>query len=517
MTEKTVSNYLSNLEKNFVTDNSVLQRAIKFFHEFDQIEFDLGLIEDDQTTAIYHSWLPIVSVMGGNATIKADFLNRYLGTQHFSAFHHKLTVFLYNQAGSSVLPATALDDDPRYPFYQISERVDARIKGESERLNNYLELKTLNSPKLQGKLLIDIPSPDATPNNIIGSLLTKHSFEQSDLVLVFTSLFNQPSGFLDDIVNFIKQHQDGNKFVYLIDDNMATQASISAWQQKLGRLGLETGQFLILDALQNPNSADFYELEQRFAMAEFQRNYRILHALEKNIRNLENVVMAEVLEAANLWKERSTFCSLIILGFIATLAVFAEIEIGLLELLLDPIIGSIIILSVVAIMLPSHLLISRLQAKMSIIQLNKRQKRLHLLENLANFFEANVTMKNIMMPIVRLEGWDKKTKARLNQLSGQIKQSVQILNDNAEHYRNSIVTPKLNTASISQPVQQSIVTQQVITPVVQETVIQTQTPQVLSEPEPISFIQQPIVISTEIQPEKPKMDQKSALMKKFMR
>ena len=82
MTEKTASKYLLNLEKHFANDSPVLLKAAKIFHSLDQIEYDLGLIEMDETTACKSSWWPIVSLIGGNSTAKSRFVNSYLGTQH---------------------------------------------------------------------------------------------------------------------------------------------------------------------------------------------------------------------------------------------------------------------------------------------------------------------------------------------------------------------------------------------------------------------------------------------------
>ena len=121
MAEKTVSKYLSNLEKTFAKDNPVLLNAAKAFHNLDQIEYDLGLIENEETTASKYSWWPIVSLIGGNSTAKARFINSYLGTDQqpvgIQAASHKFSTLLYNdQAVPVTLPGTALDVDHRYPF-----------------------------------------------------------------------------------------------------------------------------------------------------------------------------------------------------------------------------------------------------------------------------------------------------------------------------------------------------------------------------------------------------------------
>ena len=160
MTEKTASKYLINLEKHFANDNPVLLKAAKVFHELDQIEYDLGLIDMDDTTACKNSWWPIISVLGGNSTAKSRFINSYLGAQQLhagiQASTHKFTVFLHNnQTNSATLPGTALDVDPRYPFYQISSKIEQLQKGEGDRVNSYLELKTIHSDHLKGKLIVD--------------------------------------------------------------------------------------------------------------------------------------------------------------------------------------------------------------------------------------------------------------------------------------------------------------------------------------------------------------------------
>ena len=91
-------------------------------------------------------------------------------------------------------------------------------------------------------------------------------------------------------------------------------------------------------------------------------------------------------------------------------------------------------------MVPIHLLISKLQAKLIINKLNERQKELHLMENLANLFEKNITFARMLMPITEPAGWNKKMKARLMQLTDKTKELVQSLNDNFGSYNEQIHT-----------------------------------------------------------------------------
>ena len=444
MPEKTASKYLLNLEKHFAHDNPALQRSVKIFHELDQIEYDLGLIDIDDTTASKNSWSPIVSFIGGNSTAKARFINNYIGAQQttsgIQASTHKFTVLLQSsQVSSATLPGTALDVDPRYPFYQMSKRIDQLQKGEGDRINSYLELKALNSDRLKGKLFIDSPNMGVLPASPINSMLVKHVIENSDLVLIFTDVFESGSPLLDDLTALINTHQDSNKFVYLIDEPIAAinpakaNDIILSWQRKLLAMDLHTGQFIIAPNHQhniNPQSTvDFSEIDQRMNNVTFDRTYRILSLLEKNIRDIEEVIIPEVKAGIALWKERVNLSSLVILFFIAMLAVFAEIETGILEVLIDPIIGPLALLGLLAIMIPTHILISKLHAKLIINKLNERQKELHLMENLAGLFEKNLTFTRMILPMYESVAWNKKIKARLLHLNDKTKDLVQSLND----------------------------------------------------------------------------------------
>jgi len=448
MTEKTASKYLLNLEKHFAADNPVLLKASKVFQELDQIEYDLGLIEMDETTASKNSWWPIVSLIGGNSTAKSRFINNYLGSDNlFSGIQtssHKFTVLLHNnQSNPATLPGTALDVDHRFPFYQISRKIDQQQQGEGDRINSYLELKTFNSDRLKNKLFIDAPNISAAPTNPVMSLLTKHIVDNSDLALIFTDVFDSTSPLVDELIENIVLNQDSNKFVYLIDRPTAmlnpssNSEIIASWQRKLAGLGLNTGQFVVLPSQEggsSQNSPEFSTIDLRITNVGYDRTYRVLSALEKNVREINNVVMPEVKKAIGLWKDRSTFSSLIVLGFIATIAIFAEIQTGILELLIDPIIGPAIIVTLIIIMIPVHVLFSKIQAKVIISQLSARQKELHLMEDLAGIFEKNLTFARMMLPIFEPVGWNKKTKLRLTQISNKAKDLVQLLNDNFSTY-----------------------------------------------------------------------------------
>ncbi len=436
MAEKHVSKYLVNLENQFAASSPVLHQASSLFNELDQLEFDLELIDQDDTSAKKTPWWPIVSTLGGHSASKNDFISRYLGTLTHTT-SHKFTVHQYTaQSHSATLPGTALDADHRLPFYQLSRELELLQKGEGEKINSYVELVTDTSTKLQNRLLIDAPVLSTEKASPMSTLLHKKVMDMSDLVLVFCDLFDADGELTNATVEHIKLNQDSNKFMYVIDhsaisldQNKINEVTIS-WRKRLSELGLHTGQVVVLT-----DSGNMFAIDQRVNQLENARNYRILHSLENSIRGLEDKVFPEVEEALNVWKDRAHTTILIVLGFIITLILFAEVSVGVLDLLLDHIIGPLFLILLMSVLLPLHLLVSRVHAGFLIDGLRDRQKKLNLTENLGTMFEKNVTLMGMLLPIARPVDKNKKTLARIKQLVEKCKDMVQELNDQFSHYQ----------------------------------------------------------------------------------
>ncbi len=437
MAEKTVSKHLINLEKQFAASNSVLQKATKVYHELDQLECDMGLLSPDETTARKSSWWPIISTVGGHSPSKNDFINRYLGS-HLHSTGHKFTVMQYTpQNTSATLPGTALDADHRLPFYQISRNIEQVAKGEGGKINAYMEMVTVNSEKLRGKLLVDTPVLSSQSDNPVNALLSRHIIEMSDLVLVFSDLFDAEPELINDTIKTIIQFQDTNKFLFVIDhseislDFRKVNEITSSWRRRLSDLGIHTGQFVVLSDDGNTTAID-----RRIDNLDNDRSYRVLSTLEKSIRDVDNVIIPEVGEAIELWKDRSNASTLIVLGFLITLILFAEISVGVLDFFLDPIVGPIIILVLITVLTPMHLIVSRVHARFIINKLHDRQKQLNLSENLAGLFEKSLTFWRTLLPIKEPVANNKKTRAKLAGLLEQTKDLVQELNDRFSHYQD---------------------------------------------------------------------------------
>ena len=430
MADKTVSKHLINLEKQFAATDPVLQKAVKVFQELDELEFEMGLIENDETTGRKCSWWPLISTVGGYSPAKSEFINRFLDA-HLHTTRHKFTVLQYTpQNASTTLPGTALDADHRLPFYQISREIEQAAPGEGSKVNSYLELVTANSAKLKNKLIIDTPVLNPAAENSVNALLRQHAIALSDLVLVFTDLFETDPEYNKDTVATIVKYQDTNKFLFVVDhselslDENKIHEITASWQRRLAEFGIFTGQFVVLS--QNTNTA---AIEQRINNLNSDRSYRVLESLENSIRAVDDVIVDEVESALATWKERSNATTLIILSFIIMLILFAEIAVGILDLFFDPIIGPAIVLGLIALLTPMHLLVSRVHAKFIINQLHKRQKQLNLSEDLAGLFEKSLTFWRMLLPITQPVGKNKKNRKKMNSLLEQTKDLVQALND----------------------------------------------------------------------------------------
>lgn len=430
MADKAVSKHLINLEKLFASTDPVLQKAVKVFQDLDDLEFEMGLLENDETTARNCSWWPLISTLGGYSPAKSEFINRFLDS-HLHTTRHKFSVLQYTpQTTSATLPGTALDADHRLPFYQIGRQIEQVTPGEGSKVNSYLELVTANSSKLKNKLIIDTPVLNPTAESAVNSLLRKHVIAISDLVLVFTDLFEADPEFNKDALASIIEYQDTNKFLFVVDhselnlDENKVYEIMASWQRRLNELGIFTGQFAVLS-----QNGDMMQIEQRINNLNNDRSYRVLESLENSIRAVDDVVIDEVEKALATWKERSNATTLIILSFVIMLILFAEIAVGILDLFFDPIIGPAILVVLIALMTPLHIIISRVHAKFIINQLNKRQKQLNLSEDLSGLFEKSLKFWRILLPITQPVGKNKKNRKKISSLLEQTKDLVQALND----------------------------------------------------------------------------------------
>ena len=135
MQDKIILDRIKSLQKHLAEENPLLVEVVDKFVELDQVGLGLGVLtaRDSYTTDI--SWWPLISVLGTFSAGKSSFINQYVGhtiqKTGNQAVDDKFTVLCFSSDQNvRVLPGIALDADPRFPFYQMSEAIDKVAEGE---------------------------------------------------------------------------------------------------------------------------------------------------------------------------------------------------------------------------------------------------------------------------------------------------------------------------------------------------------------------------------------------------
>ena len=349
---KSIKLRLKNLEQHLRKENPVLVAAVQSYRHLDRVGYSLGLLNEEQSFATQISWWPMISVLGTFSAGKSTFINHYLGQPLQStgnqAVDDKFTVVCFGgEHGSQALPGTALDADPRFPFYHISKELEKVAQGEGRRVDTYLQLKTSPSEKLCGRILIDSPGFDADSQRTATLRLTDHIVDLSDLVLVFFDARHPEPGAMRDTLKHLVgdtiHRPDATKFVYILnqmdttarDDN--PEEVVGAWQRAIAQEGLTAGRFYCIynpdaavaiedDALrqryESKRDRDLEEIHQRIQRVGVERAYRITGSLEKLAHQIEEKYVPRLIEYKARWR-RLVFWgdALVAAGFLGVAAV----------------------------------------------------------------------------------------------------------------------------------------------------------------------------------------------------
>ncbi|UCC56254.1 MAG: dynamin family protein [Gammaproteobacteria bacterium] len=327
---KTIRQRLKSLEQHLSKENPILVGAVNSYRHLDLVGRSMGLLNSEQSFATQLSWWPMISVLGTFSAGKSTFINHFLGTSlqetGNQAVDDKFTVICFGgEHPSQSLPGKALDADPRFPFYQISNELEKVARGEGRRVDTYLQLKTSHSEKLRGRIIIDSPGFDADSQRTATLRLTNHIIDLSDLVLVFFDARHPEPGAMRDTLSHLVgdtiRRPDATKFVYILNQMDTTarednpEAVVGAWQRALAQEGLTAGRFY---NIYNPDVAvpiedparraryeakrdhDLGEIHQRMQRVGVERAYRITGGLEKIARHIEESVVPEL----TVWKQR---------------------------------------------------------------------------------------------------------------------------------------------------------------------------------------------------------------------
>lgn len=356
--EPVIEKRMQSLERHLQEENPVLLEAVKSYRELDKVGYRLGLLQRNESYATMIPWWPLISVLGTFSSGKSTFINHYLDYDLQStgnqAVDDKFTVICHSrEAQVHVLPGLALDADPRFPFYQISEEIEKVAEGEGQRIDAYLQLKTCPSDKLQGKILIDSPGFDADEQRTSTLRITEHIVNLSDLVLVFFDARHpEPKAMQDTLEHLVAGsigRADSSKFLYILNqiDTAAKEDNpeevFGAWQRALAHKGLSAGRFY---TIYNPKAAvpiddanlrqrfetkrdiDLEDIHRRIHQVEVERAYRIVGALEKTARVIEERQVPLIAEALQRWRRQTLILDALVFGVIIFAVLAGSVSAG---------------------------------------------------------------------------------------------------------------------------------------------------------------------------------------------
>jgi hypothetical protein len=357
-TKASLNEQIKRLIAHLEHEHPELLGVVRSFRELDRVAYRLGLLEPTESYATQVSWWPLIAVLGTFSSGKSTFINNVLGrrlqTTGNQAVDDKFTVICYGRDETPrVLPGIALDNDPRFPLYRISNEIETAILGEGQRLNTYLQLKTTDSGELRGRIFIDSPGFDADEQRTSTLRITKQIIDISDLVLVFFDARHPEPGAMRDTLEHLVaanlRRPDFNKFLYILNqiDNAAREDNpeevFAAWQRALSQKGLTAGRFY---QIYDPASAvpienehlrrrfeqkrehDMSEIMSRIRQLEVERSYRVAGSLEHTAEAIRDRFVPRLQEARRAWKRRVLWLDALVFGALAVVAAVLVSEYG---------------------------------------------------------------------------------------------------------------------------------------------------------------------------------------------
>jgi len=332
--KKALLRRLETLEAHLRSEHPNLLPVIPTFRAFDKVLYRMGLLPQTESLSMRIPWWPMISVLGLFSAGKSSFINSYLGvplqTSGNQAVDDKFTVVCFGPDRKyDALPGTALNADPRFPFYRMSDEIEKVAAGEGKRIDSYLQLKTCSSPRIKGKILIDSPGFDADDQRRSTLRVTDHILDLADLVLIFFDARRPEPGSMQDTLQHLVSHTvrrtDSRKFLYILNQIDASarednpEEVVGAWQRSIAQAGLTTGKFYgiynkdvappIPDPVKRARyeakcDADLAEIHARINEVEFGRGYRIVGILDSLAKELEGEVVPQIQTLVATWRRR---------------------------------------------------------------------------------------------------------------------------------------------------------------------------------------------------------------------
>ena len=467
---RTIKQRLKSLEQHLNKESPVLVGAVQSYRLLDQVGRSLGLLHEEQSFATQISWWPMISVLGTFSAGKSTFINHYLGEPLQStgnqAVDDKFTVVCFGgEQGASALPGTALDADPRFPFYQISKDLEKVAQGEGRRVDTYLQLKTSPSEKLRGRIIIDSPGFDADSQRTATLRLTDHIIDLSDLVLVFFDARHpEPGAMRDTLAHLVGEtihRPDATKFVFILNQMDTTarednpEEVVGAWQRALAQEGLTAGRFYCIynpdvavpienealrDRYESKRNHDLAAIHKRMQSVGVERAYRITGSLEKLAHHIEEKTVPQLQEFKARWRKRVYWGDGILAGLFLVAGIGVSHLLGLRDGLKltkpgwwqgttsDMALALIILVTVLLAISYLHFRVRRLAASRVLKQIDKQYTPGLEHERMRRAFRFITRPWNSLFRKAPV-GWGRVSRKRLQRVIAEANNYVQILND----------------------------------------------------------------------------------------
>ncbi|MEO5346153.1 MAG: dynamin family protein [Magnetococcus sp. YQC-9] len=464
-----VDRRLNSLEKHLQQENPVLLQVVQTFRELDQVAYRMGVISRDDSFATRVSWWPLISILGTFSSGKSTFINSFIGQKiqrtGNQAVDDKFTVICYSKEDKVLtLPGLALDADPRFPFYQISQQIENVVQGEGKRIDAYLQLKTCLTEKLRGKILIDSPGFDADAQRTSTLRITDHIMSISDLVLVFFDARHPEPGAMKDTLDHLVKNtinrSDSNKFLFILnqmdctvrEDNL--EDVTAAWQRSLSQSGLTAGRFYQIYNLEaalpiddetlkaryeNKRLEDMNEIDDRIRRVEVERAYRIIGVLEHTAKQLLHQVPTLTSNLLKRWRKNTLLLDVGLIVVIAALfgllsnagvplTTWLDVQTWVDRPLWVQIIVGTLAAASVSVIVFLHFMLRKFTATLLLKKLSKEIVDDDLREYVQNTFLKNTRS---MRPLLNTQpaGWGRLTKMKVEKVLKNSDMYVQNLND----------------------------------------------------------------------------------------
>ncbi|HGG58634.1 MAG TPA: dynamin family protein [Gammaproteobacteria bacterium] len=455
---KSLTQRIDKLKSHLQQENPMLVEVVDYYRQLDKIGYQTGILTPEESFANRISWWPLVSVLGTFSAGKSSFINSWLGMKlqqtGNQAVDDKFTVISYSRDEEvRTLPGLALDADPRFPFYQISEEIERVSQGEGGRIDSYLQLKTCHCEQLKGKILIDSPGFDADAQRSAILKISDHIIDLSDLVIVFFDARHPEPGAMQDtlehLVRSTVERNDANKFMFVLnqidvtahDDNL--EEVVAAWQKAIAQTGLTAGAFFCIynedvavdipsetvrERYQARRDRDLRAIVERVDQVGVERIYRIIGSLENTANQIEQKWMPKIAQLFKRYRKRVLISDAALLAVAAAAALGVGALVGGVTELAAMLTGSWIGLGALALIHVGVLWLHFRMRKWHADVMLKRLKRAGENTAVLNGFRKNTHFAHSVIP-GSLIGWRRSARKRLAKIREVADGFVQTLND----------------------------------------------------------------------------------------